>query len=246
MHAITIHNLTLGYDRHPAVHHLSGSFAPGSMTAIIGPNGSGKSTLVKAITGFIRPMVGTVDRGGLKRGDIAYLPQIMDVDRSFPVTVLDTVLLGLWQEIGMFGGLKSSQWDRVAQALATVGMSGFEQRGINELSGGQFQRVMFARMLLQDAPVLILDEPFNAIDQQTIFDLMTVIQRWHEEGRTLMVVIHDLNLVRQYFPRTLLLARTMIAWDMTERVLTEENLRKSRAMAQGWDAAAVVCRLETP
>lgn len=244
MAAITLHNLTLGYQRHPAVHHLSGSFASGSMTAIVGPNGSGKSTLVKGITGFLRPMEGSIDRGGLQPHQIAYLPQRLEVDRSFPITVLDTVLLGLWQEIGMFGGVNRTLWQRAAQALSTVGLGGLESRGINELSGGQFQRVMFARMSLQEAPVLIFDEPFSAIDEQTVLDLMTVIRRWHEEGRTLLIVVHDLSLVRQYFPQTLLLAREPVAWGETVEVLTEEHLLQSRTMAQAWDRSAAVCRQE--
>lgn len=242
MPAITLHNLTLGYQRHPAVHHLSGSFAPGSMTAIIGPNGSGKSTLVKGITGFLRPMEGSIDRGGLQTRQIAYLPQRLEVDRSFPITVLDTVLLGLWREIGMFGGMNRTLRERVVQALSTVGLGGLESRAINELSGGQFQRVMFARMSLQDAPVLIFDEPFSAIDQQTILDLMAMIRSWNEEGRTLMMVVHDLNLVRDYFPQTLLLAREPVAWGETSEVLTEGNLLQSRTMAQAWDQSAAICR----
>jgi len=244
MSSITLNNLTLGYERRPAVHHLSGVFSSGSMTAVIGPNGSGKSTLVKGITGFLRPLDGTIDRGGLKKQQIAYLPQRLEVDRSFPITVLDTVLLGLWPEIGIFSGMQPKHWSKVEQAMETVGLSGFESRSINELSGGQFQRVMFARMSLQDAPVLILDEPFSAVDQQTIADLMTVILQWHGEGRTILVVVHDFNLVREAFPQSLLLAREPIAWGETANVLTDENLAQSRAMAQAWDQEAEVCRRE--
>lgn len=242
MAAITLHNLTLGYQRHPAVHHLSGSFASGSMTAIIGPNGSGKSTLVKGLTGFLRPMEGSIDRDGLLPRQIAYLPQRLEVDRNFPITVFDTVLLGLWQEIGMFGGMNRTLWQRAAQALSIVGLGGLEGRAINELSGGQFQRMMFARMSLQDAPVLIFDEPFSAIDQQTILDLMAMIRHWHDEGRTLLIVIHNLNLVREFFPQTLLLAREPVAWGQTSEVLTEKHLLQSRTMAQAWDQSAAICR----
>lgn len=242
MAAITLHNLTLGYQRHPAVHHLSGSFASGSMTAIIGPNGSGKSTLVKGLTGFLRPMEGSIDRDGLLPRQIAYLPQRLEVDRNFPITVFDTVLLGLWQEIGMFGGMNRTLWQRAAQALSIVGLGGLEGRAINELSGGQFQRMMFARMSLQDAPVLIFDEPFSAIDQQTILDLMAMIRHWHDEGRTLLIVIHNLDLVREFFPQTLLLAREPVAWGQTSEVLTEKHLLQSRTMAQAWDQSAAICR----
>ncbi len=242
MAAITLHNLTLGYQRHPAVHHLSGSFASGSMTAIIGPNGSGKSTLVKGLTGFLRPMEGSIDRDGLLPRQIAYLPQRLEVDRNFPITVFDTVLLGLWQEIGMFGGMNRTLWQRAAQALSIVGLGGLEGRAINELSGGQFQRMMFARMSLQDAPVLIFDEPFSAIDQQTILDLMAMIRHWHDEGRTLLIVIHNLDLVWEFFPQTLLLAREPVAWGQTSEVLTEKHLLQSRTMAQAWDQSAAICR----
>ncbi len=242
MAAITLHNLTLGFQRHPAVHHLSGSFASGSMTAIIGPNGSGKSTLVKGLTGFLRPMEGSIDRDGLLPRQIAYLPQRLEVDRNFPITVFDTVLLGLWQEIGMFGGMNRTLWQRAAQALSIVGLGGLEGRAINELSGGQFQRMMFARMSLQDAPVLIFDEPFSAIDQQTILDLMAMIRHWHDEGRTLLIVIHNLDLVREFFPQTLLLAREPVAWGQTSEVLTEKHLLQSRTMAQAWDQSAAICR----
>lgn len=246
MSSITLDNLTLGYERHPAVHHLSGTFPLGSMTAIVGPNGSGKSTLVKGLTGFLRPLAGTIDRGGMNTRQFAYLPQRLEVDRSFPITVLDTVLLGLWPEIGMFSGMQPCHWQRVEQAMATVGLSGFESRSINELSGGQFQRVMFARMSLQNAPVLILDEPFSAIDHQTIADLIAVLRDWNGEGRTIIVVVHDFNLVRTSFPQTLLLARELIAWGKTAEVLTEQNLAQSRKMAQAWDQSAVVCRKEAP
>lgn len=244
MPAITLHDLTLGYERHPAVHHLSGVFASGTMTAIVGPNGSGKTTLLKGITGFLRPLAGAIDRGGLKPKDIAYLPQHLEADRSFPITVLDTVLLGLWQEIGMFAGMQRTHWDRVAQALFTVGLAGFETRTVNELSGGQFQRVMFARMSLQNAPVLVLDEPFNGIDQQTTADLLEVVRRWHAEGRTILVVAHDLALVRDFFPQTLLLAREMIAWGETRQVLTAAHLDRARTMSEAWDQSAAICRQE--
>jgi zinc/manganese transport system ATP-binding protein len=176
----------------------------------------------------------------------AYLPQCLEVDRSFPITVLDTVLLGLWQEIGMFGGINHTLWEKAAQALSTVGLGGLENQAINDLSGGQFQRVMFARMSLQDSPVLILYEPFSAIDQQTIVDLMAVIRRWHDAGRTLMMVAHDLNLVREFFPQTLLLAREPVAWGEIAAVLTKENLLQSRVMAQAWDQSAAICHKTSP
>ena len=241
MNAITLHNLTLGYERHPAVHHLSGSFEPGSMTAVIGPNGSGKSTLLKGITGILRPLGGRIDRGALKTNQIAYLPQQLEIDQSFPISVLDVIILGLWRDIGIFGGMKHGLWKKAEQALNTVGLAGFETRPISDLSGGQFRRVMFARMLLQDAPVVVLDEPFTSIDAQTTLDLFEVVKRWHAENRTIIAVLHDFNQVRSYFPQTLLMARNLVGWGETPQVLTDENLLVSRRMSEAWNESAEVC-----
>jgi zinc/manganese transport system ATP-binding protein len=240
--SITLHNLTLGYERHPAIHHLSGVFEPGSMTAVIGPNGSGKSTLLKGITGILRPLGGRIDRGGLKTNQIAYLPQQLEIDRGFPITVLDIVILGLWHDIGMFGGMKRDLWKKVEQALSTVGLEGFESRAISNLSGGQFQRVMFARMLLQESPVVVLDEPFTSIDAQTTLDLFKVVQRWHTENRTIIAVLHDFEQVRAYFPQSLLIARELVGWGPTHQILTDENLLNSRRMSEAWDESAEICQ----
>ncbi|MDR3631894.1 MAG: metal ABC transporter ATP-binding protein [Desulfocapsaceae bacterium] len=242
MHPISLCNLTLGYERHPAVHHLSGVFKAGSMTAVVGPNGSGKSTLLKGITGSLRPLGGHIDRGALKTSQIAYLPQQMEIDRSFPITVLDVVILGLWRDIGMFGGMKKGLWHKTEEALQTVGLAGFESRPISDLSGGQFRRVMFARMLLQESPVVVLDEPFTSIDNQTTLDLFEVIKRWHAENRTIIAVLHDFSQVRSYFPQTLLLARELVGWGETRQILTDANLQRSRRMSEAWDESAAVCQ----
>ncbi len=243
MDAIVLNDLTLGYDGHPAVHHLSGVFAAGSLTAVVGPNGSGKSTLLKGITGMLHPLGGRIDRGGLKTSRIAYLPQQAEIDRSFPITVLDTVALGLWHRVGMFGGMKPGQWQQARQALAAVGLDGFERRPIGNLSAGQFQRVLFARLLLQDCPVILLDEPFTAIDARTTADLLGVVQGWHAENRTIIAVLHNFEQVRSYFPRTLLIAREPIGWGATAEILTPENLQNARRMSEAWDESAEVCRI---
>ena len=146
-------------------HHLSGAFQPGSLTAVVGPNGAGKSSLLKAIVGLVRPAEGRVTLSRLNRREIAYLPQQAEVDRSVPLTVLDVVSLGHWRRMGMFGGLGAGQLHAAQDALAAVGLEGFESRVVGTLSAGQFQRVLFARMMLQDAKVILLDEPFTAIDE---------------------------------------------------------------------------------
>jgi zinc/manganese transport system ATP-binding protein len=242
MAAFVLHDLTLGYDGHPAVHHLTGTFAPGSMTAVVGPNGSGKSTLLKGLTGILRPLGGRIERGGLKISQIAYLPQQAEIDRSFPITVLDIVALGLWHRLGMFGGMKKELWLQAGQALAAVGLDGFEHRSISDLSAGQFQRVLFARLLLQDCPVILLDEPFTAIDARTTTDLLGVVQRWHAENRTIIAVLHNFEQVHSYFPKTLMIAREAIGWGNTAEVLTPENLQLARRMSEAWDETAPACR----
>ncbi|KXG87955.1 metal ABC transporter ATP-binding protein [Agrobacterium bohemicum] len=237
---LTIDNLTVAYDRHPAVHHISGSFAKGSLTAIAGPNGAGKSTLLKAIIGDIKASQGSVDHA-LKRAEFGYLPQATDINRRFPISVLETVILGAWKTAGAFGSVTQKDEKRAEEALATVGLSGFEKRAIGALSAGQFQRVLFARLLMQDASVILLDEPFTAIDARTTRDLLDIVTHWHGEGRTVVAVLHDFEQVRAHFPDTLLIARELIAWGPTHQVMSPVNLLRARIMAERWDEASDVC-----
>jgi zinc/manganese transport system ATP-binding protein len=238
-------DVTLGYDRHPAVHHLSGEIAPGALVAVVGPNGAGKSTLFRGIVGILKPLAGSIGLGDLNTRDIAYLPQSVDIDRSFPISVFDFVGTGLWRRTGLFGGMGKAEQQRIAQALAAVGLSGFENRGIGTLSGGQMQRMLFARVLLQDARVIVLDEPFNAIDAKTSADLIELVRRWHAEKRTVLAALHDMDLVRANFPETLLLARTAVAWGATAQVLTAENLLEARRMCEAFDDGALACAVDT-
>ena len=239
--AIAFHDLTLGYDRHPAVHHLSGRIAPGSLVAVVGPNGAGKSTLLKGVVGALAPLGGRVGLENLAPRDIAYLPQLAEIDRSFPLSVFDFVAMGLWRRCGLFGGFRAADTAKIASALATVGLEGFERRPIGTLSGGQMQRTLFARLLLQDASVILLDEPFNAVDTKTVADLLALIERWHGEGRTVVAVLHDLETVRHHFPETMLLARELVAWGPTRQVVTAENLLAARLMVEAFDQTAAVC-----
>ena len=231
-YALKFQDLSLGYDRHPAVHRLQGEIAEGSLTAIVGPNGAGKSTMLKGVIGTLRPLEGRIAFGGLTRSEIAYLPQQSDVDRSFPIAVADLVGMGLWREIGGFGGLRAVHRERVAEAISAVGLEGFERRPIGSLSGGQIQRALFARLLLQDAGLVLLDEPFTAVDAKTMADLIGVVQRWHGEGRTVLAVLHDFDTVQAYFPRALMLARELVAHGPTAQVLTAENQFRARQMCE--------------
>jgi zinc/manganese transport system ATP-binding protein len=238
---LRLSNLTVAYDRHPAVHHLDGSFAPGSLTAIVGPNGAGKSTLLKTLVGLKRPASGRIDRGALGARDIAYLPQAAEIDLHFPITVGDVVLMGRWNAFGVFGGASRAARERVSQALGVVGLDGFAERIVGTLSVGQLQRAMFARLMLQDATLILLDEPFSAIDAKTTADLLALVRHWHGEKRTVIAVLHDLPQVRAHFPSTLLLARECLGWGPTPDVLTQANLERARSVAEAWDESAEVC-----
>ena len=237
--AIVPDNVTLGYDGHPAVHHLSGAFAAGSLTAVCGPNGAGKSTLLKAIAGALAPIGGRIDRVGVGRPDIAYLPQAAEIDRAFPLAVYDMAALGRTPRRGLLRALRGD--DVVAAALAAVGLTGFECRQIGALSGGQTQRMLFARLMTQDARVLLLDEPFAGVDARTTRDLLALIDAWRAQGRTILAVLHDDALVRAHFPETLLLAREKIAWGPTADALSPRHLARARAMSEAFDDHAPAC-----
>lgn len=237
---VTLDNLTVSYRQHPALHHVNGKFATGSLTAVIGPNGSGKSTLLKSIMALL-PVAGGRVVVSTPQARVAYLPQVAEIDRSFPIDVRDCVLLGCWSSAGAWGGVDRQQQARVASALHTVGLEGFEHRPIGSLSSGQFQRVLFARVLAQDAALILLDEPFNAMDTKTTASLLALIHQWHQQQRTVIAVLHDDHQVRAHFPQTLLLAREVVAWGDTAQVLTPANLRQARALAEAWDETAEIC-----
>jgi zinc/manganese transport system ATP-binding protein len=237
---IGFQNLTLGYGRHPAVHHLSGAVATGDMLAVIGPNGAGKSTLLKGISGALSPLEGCIQLH-CARHDIAYLPQLADVNRQFPMSVHEFVAMGFWRRMGLFGGAGLSHRHLLGHALEQVGLSGFEQRSIGTLSGGQMQRMLFARLIVQDARVILLDEPFTAMDTATTQDLMALVKGWGSAGRTVIAVLHDLSLVRGCFSTALLLAREPIAWGRVDEVVTARNLDRAQNAVEVFDQHAGYC-----
>lgn len=239
--AIRFDDVTLGYGRHPAVHHLAGEIAAGSLTAVVGPNGAGKSTLLKGIIGALKPLSGRIALGEGSKARVAYLPQAAELDRSFPLHVYDLVAMGLCAERGLFGGIGRRDGSRIDEAIAAVGLTGFERRPISTLSGGQMQRALFARLLLQDAHLILLDEPFTSIDAKTTADLLDLVRRWHAEERTVVTVLHDFDVVRRVFPNALLIAREPIAWGETTEVLAPENLMRARRMIEAYDIRAGVC-----
>jgi zinc/manganese transport system ATP-binding protein len=221
---VTVADVTVAYHRTPAIEGVTVDFPSGSMTAIVGPNGAGKSTLLKAIAGILHPSSGRIAYGDAGPRVIAYLPQSDEIDRGFPISVEDFVALGRWRQHGAFRSVDTSIGDAVRAALAAVGLGAAGDRPIAALSVGQFRRALFARLMLQEGSVLLLDEPFAAIDASTTTELLRLVERWHGEGRTVIAVLHDLGQVSGHFPRAVLLARRVIAAGDTAAVLTADNL----------------------
>ncbi len=216
---------------HVALEGVNGRFASGSLTAVVGPNGAGKSTLLNVLAGLTRPNRGEVVCGARARRRMAYLQQQTELDRDFPVTVAELVGLGLWRSFGAFGTPRRPVADRTTEAISAVGLLDSIDRRIGELSVGQLRRAFFARLMLLDAEVMLLDEPFAAVDTRTVESLLALMARWHDEGRTIIAVMHEFDQVRAHFPSALLLMRSPIAWGDTSVVLTKDNLAKALSVA---------------
>jgi zinc/manganese transport system ATP-binding protein len=214
---VLLRDVTVRYGRRTAVEAVTGEFASGSLTAVVGANGAGKSTLLAAIAGVVRLAGGVVNCAARRR--LAYLPQLAALDLDYPVTVSELITLGGWRKFGAFRSPGAALRARAAAAAETVGLRRRLGRYIGEISVGELQRALFARLILQDAAVILLDEPFAAVDAQTLSVLLDQVARWHREGRTVIAVLHDLDLVQARFPSTLVLARRCVAWGMTELAL---------------------------
>lgn len=223
--AIELSAVALGYGGKPTIKDLTWTIRPGSMTALVGPNGGGKSTLLKGIAGELKPLAGRIRLGRGDHRSIAYLPQSVDFDRSFPILVRDVVGMGLWTELGPFSRVSRRHAESTLQALRAVSLVDFERKLIGELSGGELQKVLFARLITMNAPVILLDEPFAALDQATVAMLLSIITEWHHQGRTIVAALHDFDRVRTRFPETLKLFSGGFSIGPTEEILfgTEEH-----------------------
>ncbi|MFA3777790.1 metal ABC transporter ATP-binding protein [Yersinia sp. 1652 StPb PI] len=218
---IKLRNIEIGYDRHALTPPIDGGFTAGSLTAIIGANGAGKSTLLKTLADLQPAVMGEITFTGEVRPQIAYLPQQAELDKQFPIVVQDVVAMGCWPQSGLLGGINHQSRQRIKKALNTVGMQEMARQPVGELSGGQLQRVLFARLLVQQAQLILLDEPFTGIDSQTVQLLLDVIHRLQDEGRTIIAVLHDMSMVAEHFPRALWLAPLGNCWDSSAQVLAQ-------------------------
>ncbi len=228
---LAVRGLTVSYDGAPALFSVDVTLRQGAMTAIVGPNGAGKSTLLKSALGIVKTVAGNVTVYGQDmarmRDKMAYVPQRASVDWDFPVRVFDVVLMGLYGQLGLLSRVRAVHRQRVHACLDRVGMADFADRQIGQLSGGQQQRVFLARALAQNADIYLLDEPFAGVDAATEAAIFAVLQSLRDEGRTLVVVHHDLATVRAYFDDVLLLNKHVVEHGAVSDVFTDENLERT-------------------
>ncbi|QXE02749.1 metal ABC transporter ATP-binding protein [Terribacillus sp. DMT04] len=231
MHALEVKDLQVAYDKKAVLEHVNVIVPKGSLTAIVGPNGAGKSTLIKAILGMLKRSSGHISVLGKpyspKNRNVGYVPQRGSVDWDFPTNSLDVVLMGRYAHIGWFKRPSKQDVLLAKEALQKLGMESYATRQIRQLSGGQQQRVFLARALVQDADVYFMDEPFVGVDAKTENAIIDLLRELQQKGKTVIVVHHDLQTVPEYFDRTLLLNRTVIANGPTEHVFTKDLLQKT-------------------
>jgi manganese/zinc/iron transport system ATP- binding protein len=229
--AIEVHDLTVAYRESPVLWDIDLTVPPGVLMAVVGPNGAGKTTLIKAILGLLRPVSGEVLVNGEpyspRTQSVAYVPQRGTVDWDFPTTALDVVTMGTYGRLGWFRRPGRAERAAALEALGRVGMSEFASRQISQLSGGQQQRVFLARALVQDAPVYLMDEPFQGVDAVTEKAIVEILQQLRTRGRTVLVVHHDLQTVPEYFDWVTLSNVRVIASGPVGEVFTPENLRRA-------------------
>lgn len=231
MNAIEIKNLTVAYDEKPVLENLSLNIGKGQIWAVIGPNGAGKSTLIKTILEFLKPIVGDIKVNGEKyakmRKKIAYVPQRGSVDWDFPTTLFDVVEMGSYGRVGFLKRVSKEEKVRVIEAIKQVDMLEFKDRQISELSGGQQQRVFLARALLQDAEIYLMDEPFQGVDSKTEKSIVQILKKLRDEGKTVVVVHHDLKSVPEYFDYVAMVNKSVVVSGKVEEVFTPENIDKT-------------------
>lgn len=227
-HAIEAEALNINYGKTSVLWDVTFQIPKGVLACLIGPNGAGKSTLIKAALGLIKPLSGEI----VLRGTVAYVPQRETVDWDFPITAEEVVLMGRYGKLGLFGRLKRSDRESARKALEQVGLSGYADRQISQFSGGQQQRLFIARALVQDADVFLLDEPFAGVDLATEKAIIALLKKLQAQGKTILIVHHDLERVEEYFDWALLLNNRLQAAGPVKEVFTRENLIKAFGKSQ--------------
>ncbi len=229
--ALDIHQLTVNYEKTSALWDINVSISSGSLVGIIGPNGAGKSTLLKALLGLIKPLSGSVLFYGTSfakvKEQIAYVPQKGSIDWDFPITVFDVVLMGRYRKLKGLKWYRKADKEAALKILERLEMGALAERQISALSGGQQQRLFIARALLQEANILLLDEPFAAVDKATEEVIIQILKDLRDEGKTILVVHHDLKMAHEYFDKALLLNTSLVAYGKTEEVLSADNLARA-------------------
>jgi zinc/manganese transport system ATP-binding protein len=226
---VTIENLSLGFGGATLFDDLNCDVTQGSIMAVVGANGSGKSTFVKTLLGLQSPMNGRIEWPMGKPAEIGYLAQLTEFDRRFPIRVRDLAAMGAWQGFNPFVGLNKTTRNRVCAALEMAGILDLADQPLHTLSGGQLQRALFSRVIMQDAPLILLDEPFSAVDQYTEQHLLSIIETWRSEERAVIIVLHDLSAVLDHCTHALLLGNGRASFGTVDDILTPDRL-----VAQGY------------
>lgn len=229
--AISVHQLSVNYDKTPVLWDIHCEIPEGKLVGIIGPNGAGKSTLLKALLGMLKPLSGKIEFFGLplKKTEqrVAYVPQRTSVDWDFPITAFEVVLMGRYRKLGLLKWAKAADKEAARHALETVGMLPFADRQISQLSGGQQQRLFIARALLQDADIYLMDEPFAGVDMATEKAIIALLDKLKQQGKTLLVVHHDLMSVESYFDWIIMLNTCLIASGPVSEAFNPENIMRT-------------------
>ena len=221
MNAIEIKNLTVAYGENIALEDLNLNIEVGSLMALVGPNGAGKSTLIKTILKFLKQITGEIK---INAKTLAYVPQRNSVDWDFPTTLFDVVEMGCYGRVGLFKRVSKGEKQKVLKAIEQVGMFEFKDRQISELSGGQQQRAFIARALVQEADIYLMDEPFQGVDSTTEKSIVEILKQLKAEGKTIIVVHHDLQTVPTYFESVALINKAVIVSGKVSEVFTQENI----------------------
>lgn len=229
---IKINNLAVAYDVDPVIWNVSAEIEKSKMTAIVGPNGAGKSTLFKAILGLLKPLTGKIVIDNNDKNLLSYVPQSSSIDWDFPATVFDVVLMGRYHKLGWFKRPTKKDKEIALEAIKKVKLEEFINRQINDLSGGQKQRVFLARSLAQESDLYLLDEPFQGVDAHSEKTIVSILRNLLNEGKTILVVHHDLQTIKEYFDNVILINQNVIASGEVSKVFTEENINEAYKQRQ--------------